>query len=109
MQQYEGIDTNAAIRHHQGVDRVKVKRVRVIWLVTMAIGGIAVMVFINDTSRAYNDILESMKRYAEDNPNVVVEREAQPIDAQESNATTLQIEVTRDSGADLTAIAPLTD
>ena len=106
---HQGIDTIAPIRHHEGVKRVKVSRVRVVWLVTLAIGAIAVIVFINDTSRAYNDILESMKRYAEDNPNLVVERGAEPSSALESNAAPSQIEVTRESASDLTAIVPVAD
>lgn len=106
---HQGIDTIAPMRHHEGVKRVKVSRVRVVWLVTLAIGAFAVMVFVNDTSRAYSDILESMKRYAEDNPSLVVERGGEPSSALESNAAPLQIEVTRDSTQDLSAIAPVVD
>lgn len=106
---HQGIDTIAPIRHHEGVKRVKVNRVRIVWLVTLAIGAFAVIVFVNDTSRAYNDILESMKRYAEDNPSLVVERGGAPSSALESNAAPSQIEVTRDSTIDLTAIVPVSD
>lgn len=106
---HQGIDTIAPIGHHERVKRVKVSRVRVVWLVTLAIGAFAVIVFVNDTSHAYNDILESMKRYAEDNPNLVVERGGAPSSALESNAAPSQIEVTRESTSILTAIAPVSD
>ena len=97
------------MRHHECVKRVKVKCVRIVWILTLAIGGIAAIVFINDTSRAYNDILESMKRYAENNPNLVINRPNEVHSGLESNATNLKVEVTRDSAEKLTAIPPVSN
>lgn len=86
---------------------MKVKKLRFVWLITLAIGGTAVFVFVNDTRHAYADMLESMKRYAADNPNFVVEQEVGP--SSEIDAIDTGVQVTRQGASDLTSISPAVD
>lgn len=82
---------------------------RVVWFATLVFGGAALFIFINDTNRAYADMLDSMKRYAKDNPDFVVEQVDNPGSGLESSISGSAAVVTRDASPDLTAVVPVAD